>query len=360
MRARVRAPLPKNGRLNGRADEPQAAIIPSCESGPGASMKFGVLQFFSWPERRVALPTVYQRALERIEIMDRTGYDAVWLTEHHFSDYSVCPSIPVMGAHVAARTRRLRIGAGVTLTAFYHPLRLAEEIALLDILSGGRVNWGAGRGFDSREFRIFGVLMSESLERFHEVVDIVMLAWSSERLTYHGRFHSFEDVEVLPKPLQQPHPPMWVAAGSPDATQWAARAGHSILIGPHGTHVEIGQQWECYRDRLNQHGYAIEDREIPTARLLAIAPSDSAAAEIATEGAKWLLKTYVDPKVVGFASADPVKRYVDSVVVHGTAERVIAELQRLREEVHLDYLIGAPLSHGTFLSFTDKVLPRLG
>src|SRR5262249_4360857 len=108
----------------------------------------GILQFFSWPERRVPLPTVYARALQRIAIMDRGGYDAVWLTEHHFSDYSVCPSIPLMGEHVAAQTRRLRIGTGVTLAAFYHPLRLAEEIALLDILSGGRVNWGAGRGFD--------------------------------------------------------------------------------------------------------------------------------------------------------------------------------------------------------------------
>jgi len=103
-------------------------------------VKVGILQFFSWPERRVPLPTVYERALQRIEIMDQTGYDAVWLTEHHFNDYSVCPSIPVMGAYAAARTKRLRIGAGVTLAAFYHPLRLAEEIALLDILSGGRVN----------------------------------------------------------------------------------------------------------------------------------------------------------------------------------------------------------------------------
>jgi alkanesulfonate monooxygenase SsuD/methylene tetrahydromethanopterin reductase-like flavin-dependent oxidoreductase (luciferase family) len=322
-------------------------------------MKFGILQFFSWPERRVPLPTVYERALQRIEIMDRSGYDAVWLTEHHFSDYSVCPSIPVMGAHVAARTQRLRIGAGVTLAAFYHPLRLAEEIALLDILSGGRVNWGAGRGFDEREFRTFKVPMSESQERFREAVDVVMRAWSSERLSYRGRFFSFDEVEVLPKPLQQPHPPMWVAAGSPEATRWAASAGYSILIGPHGTHVEIGQQWESYRDWLSEYGHSIVGREIPTARLLAIAPTDSEAADIAQEGAKWLLRTYVDPKKVGFGEGDPVRRYIDSVVIHGTPERVADEIVRLREEAHVDYLIGAPLSHGTFLAFSEKVLPGL-
>ena len=116
-------------------------------------MKFGVLQFFSWPERRVPLETVYERALERIDVMDRTGYDAVWLAEHHFTTYSVCPSVHLMGMHVAGRTQNLRIGTAVSLAAFYHPLRLAEEVALLDVLSGGRVNWGAGRGFDPDRVR---------------------------------------------------------------------------------------------------------------------------------------------------------------------------------------------------------------
>ena len=111
-------------------------------------MKFGVLQFFAWQGRRVPLTTVYERAFQRAEIMDQTGYDAVWLAEHHFSTYSVCPSINMMGTHIAARTERLRIGTAISLAPFYHPLRLAEEIALLDVLSGGRVNWGAGRGFD--------------------------------------------------------------------------------------------------------------------------------------------------------------------------------------------------------------------
>src|SRR2546430_7865502 len=88
-------------------------------------MKFGVLQFFSWPERRVELPTVYERALQRIEIMDRTGYDAVWLAEHHFTGYSVCPSVHMMGVHVAGRTGRIRIGMAVSPAGFYHPPPLA-------------------------------------------------------------------------------------------------------------------------------------------------------------------------------------------------------------------------------------------
>jgi alkanesulfonate monooxygenase SsuD/methylene tetrahydromethanopterin reductase-like flavin-dependent oxidoreductase (luciferase family) len=301
---------------------------------------------------------VYQRALQRIEIMDCTGYDAVWLTEHHFTDYSVCPSIPVLGTYTAARTKNLRIGTGVCLAAFYHPLRLAEEIALLDILSGGRVNWGAGRGFDPNEFKAFGVPMDESYARFREAVDIVVQAWTSERLTHKGQFFSFENIEVLPKPLQQPHPPVWTAAASPGAIEWAASAGYSILMDPHATHAEIGKKRKLYHHKLEEHGYSIEGREIPVARLLAIASTDAEAAEVAHQGAHWMLRTYVDPRMFGVID-DPVQRYVDAVIIHGTPDRVVDEIARLHEEVQLDYLIGAPLSHETFMLFTEEVLPKL-
>ena len=196
-------------------------------------MKVGVLQFFSWPERRVDLATVYERAFERIDVMDRTGYDAVWLAEHHFTGYSVCPSVHLMAMHVANRTRNLRIGTAVSLAAFYHPLRLAEEVALLDVLSGGRVNWGAGRGFDRNEFTNFGVAPDESYPRFREHLEIVLEAWKQEKLTYHGQYFDFEDVEVLPRPQQKPHPPMWMAASSPPAIEWAAERGYSIMMDPH-------------------------------------------------------------------------------------------------------------------------------
>src|SRR5712691_8955611 len=191
----------------------------------GRGMKVAVLQFFSWPERRVELATVFARALQRIEIMDRTGFDAVWLAEHHFSSFSVCPSVHMMGVLAAARTTRLRIGTGVSLAPFYHPLRLAEEVALLDVLSGGRVNWGAGRGFARVEFENFGVPPDESTSRFHETVEIVLRAWTEERLSFAGEHYRFKGVEVLPKPMQRPHPPVWMAASSAAAIEWAAGRG---------------------------------------------------------------------------------------------------------------------------------------
>ena len=242
-------------------------------------MKVGVLQFFSW-SRRIPLTTVYERAFARIDVMDRTGYDCVWLAEHHFSTYSVCPSINVMATHVAARTRNVRIGLAVSLAAFYNPLRLAEEVALVDVLSGGRVNWGAGRGFDRHEFEAFGVPPEESSDRFRECVEIVLAAWRNERLTHRGRFWSYGGIEVLPKPLQTPHPPVWLAATSPDSIRRAAEKGFDILQDPHSTHADIGAKRAAYYDVLREHGFPTEGRVIPTARLMAVGTTEQEAEDV--------------------------------------------------------------------------------
>lgn len=330
-------------------------------------MKIGVLQFFSWPERRVPLSTVYQRALQRIEVMDQTGYDAVWLAEHHFGTYSVCPSVHLMAMHVADRTRRLRIGTAVTLAAFYHPLRIAEDIALLDVLSGGRVNWGVGRGFDRTEYHAFAVTAEESYPRFREHVDIVRQAWTNDRLTYEGEFWQFDDVEVLPKPQQRPCPPTWIASTSPGAVEWSAARGFSILMDPHSSHAEIGAKRRLYDETLAANGHPVDGRDIPVARLLAVAPTAGEAEEIARRGARWITGAYANPEHAIDAASSPARaaradatdRYVDEVVVWGTPEKVADQLQELRETIALDYLMAAPLSHSTFELFTDKVLPKL-
>ena len=331
-------------------------------------MRFSVLQFFSWPGRRVPLETVYRRALERVQIMDQGGYDAVWLAEHHFSTYSVCPSVHIMGMHVAGLTKNIRIGTGVSLAAFYHPLRLAEEVALLDNLSGGRVNWGAGRGFDRKEMEVFGVGAEGSYDRFRENVEIVLAAWGSDRLTYEGRHHSFQDVEVLPKPLQDPMP-VWIASTSVNAIDWAASHGHSILMDPHATHAEIGTKYRHYLDAMEKHGFTdAASRDIPVARLLAIAPTDEAAEKVAREGAQWTVGSYASPKTggAGAAKLSPeatreahIERYVQDVIIHGSPARVVDQLQQLEEEMPLGYLIASILSHETFLLLTDEVIPRM-
>jgi alkanesulfonate monooxygenase SsuD/methylene tetrahydromethanopterin reductase-like flavin-dependent oxidoreductase (luciferase family) len=330
-------------------------------------MKIGVLQFFSW-SRRSPLATVYERALQRIELMDRTGYDGVWLAEHHFNTYSVCPSINVMATHVAARTRNLRIGMAVSLAAFYNPLRLAEEVAMVDVLSGGRVNWGAGRGFDRTEFEAFGVPGEESSDRFRECVEIVLAAWRNERLSYRGKFWQYDGVEVLPKPLQIPHPPTWLAATSLESIGKAAEGGYDILQDPHATPAEIADKRAHYYRVLREHGFPTGGRVIPTARLLAVARTDVEAKAVALAGASWTITSYSNAgqRIPGqvaahhqLSEAERLARYVDQVIVHGSPGRVTDTLLELRETIGLDYLMIAPLSHESFVRFTDEVLPKL-
>jgi alkanesulfonate monooxygenase SsuD/methylene tetrahydromethanopterin reductase-like flavin-dependent oxidoreductase (luciferase family) len=245
-----------------------------------------------------------------------------------------------MATHAAARTRRMRIGTAVSLAPFYHPLRLAEEIALVDHLSGGRVNWGVGRGFSRAEFDAFGVPVEESAGRFRENVEIVLEAWKDAPVTHHGEHFHVEGVDVLPKPLQQPHPPVWMAATSEGAIDWAAGRGFSILMDPHCSHADLGAKRRRYGEQLAAAGHADSGRDIPR------------------RGAQWTVGSYI--KGGANDGVDPVERYVDEVIVHGTPEMVIDQLAELKETASLNYLLAAPLSQATFAMLTDKVLPAIG
>jgi alkanesulfonate monooxygenase SsuD/methylene tetrahydromethanopterin reductase-like flavin-dependent oxidoreductase (luciferase family) len=157
--------------------------------------------------------------------------------------------------------------------------------------------------------------------------------------------------------LQQPHPPTWLAATSPSALQRAASKGATILMDPHATHAEIKEKRELYRETLEAHGHSIEGRDIPMARLIAIAPTAEEARKVAYEGARWTVGSYAKQLHSG---VDPVERYVDQVMVHGTPEMVTEKLLELKAELPMNYLLAAPLSHETFVQFTEKVLPKLG
>ena len=324
-------------------------------------MKFGVLQFFSWPGRRVPLQTVYKRAIDRVKIMDQGGYDAVWLAEHHFSTYSVCPSVHLMGMHLADLTKNIRIGTAVSLAAFYHPLRLAEELALLDNLSGGRLNVGFGRGFDQTEMQAFGVTTDTSYEQFRENVEIVLRAWQQDQLTFKGKNHSFKEIEVLPKPLQSPLP-TWIGASSPEAISWAAQKGFAILMDPHSPHSAIAEKYSTYQDILKQNKHE-NNLDTPVARLIAIAKTDQEAEQIARKGAEWTVGSYAGPKKGGPPSElepeEIVNQYVNEVIIHGSPAKVIDQLQELKETNSFNYLLASILSHETFIRLSDEVIPYI-
>jgi alkanesulfonate monooxygenase SsuD/methylene tetrahydromethanopterin reductase-like flavin-dependent oxidoreductase (luciferase family) len=331
-------------------------------------MKVGLLQFFSWTGR-VPVSTVYERAMDRVAMMEDSEFDCIWLAEHHFTNYSVCPSVTLMGTHIAGKTKRLRIGTAVTLNAYYHPLRLVEELSMLDVFSNGRLNWGSGRGFDPTEFRLFGVTPEDVYDRFRETADIVQKAWASERFSHHGKYWQFDDVMVLPRPFQQPHPPVYLAASSPDSVRKAAAEGYTIMLDPHSSNGEIGYKRRLYQEVMEAHGHTVGDRDLPIVRYVALADTHAEAEEVARHSSAWTVGAYANPNKGGLKqnipgherdpNMDPVERYLHDVAIVGTASEVVDRFKELESEIPMNYLMLAPMSQDTFVRFTKDVLPKL-
>jgi alkanesulfonate monooxygenase SsuD/methylene tetrahydromethanopterin reductase-like flavin-dependent oxidoreductase (luciferase family) len=213
-----------------------------------------------WPlprrhfEPAVAVRT-YEEHLAAWEEMDRLGYDGVGFNEHHTSPYGLMNSPNLMAAAAAQRTRRLKLLIYGNLLPLHD--RLAEELAMLDCLSGGRIVSGFARGIP-REYRVYKVPLHESRARFEEAWEIIRRAWTEEVFSYKGTYWSYEDVAIWPRPVQQPHPPVWVpVSGSKESIEWAAR--HDIPITP-GLVPTRGLREDVinyYARCLEQHGHRI-------------------------------------------------------------------------------------------------------
>ncbi|HAK62387.1 MAG TPA: hypothetical protein DCO82_04005 [Alphaproteobacteria bacterium] len=331
-------------------------------------MKVGLLQFFSWTGR-IPVATVYERAMDRVDRMEDSAFDCIWLAEHHFTDYSVCPSVTLMGTHIAGRTKRLRIGTAVTLNAYYHPLRLAEELNMLDIFSKGRLNWGSGRGFDPTEFKLFGVTADDVYDRFREAADIVQKAWKHERFSHHGKHFHYENARVLPPPFQDPHPPVYLAADSPDSIRKAGAEGYTIMLGPHASNADCKYKRKLYQEVMEANGHVVGNRDIPMVRYVALGETRAEAEAVARASSGWTVGAYANAdktahlrpagNVLIDTKVDPVERYLNDVAIVGTAPEVIERLKQLEEEIPLNYLMLAPMSQDSFLRFIRDVLPKV-
>ena len=191
-------------------------------------MRFGTYFFLqAAPGRRHA--EIIQRELDQMVLSEELGFDEVWLTEHHFIDYGLSVDPATLASAVASRTSRLRIGLAAAILPFHDPIRLAEQLALVDIISGGRLDVGVGRGNRPSEFIGYRVPQVESRERFDEAVQILQRAWTDDRFSYDGRFFKIPEVRVIPKPLQRPHPPLYQVCVSPDSIEGTALRGWPML-----------------------------------------------------------------------------------------------------------------------------------
>ena len=175
----------------------------------------------------------YQDILTQIELGDKVGFDTAWLAEiHFFPNVSRIASPLTVLAAAAQRTQRIRLGTAVTLLPLHNPLKIAEDAATVDVLSGGRLELGVGRGAAPSMFAGYNVPIEESRERFEESLTVIRKAWTSDRLTYEGKYLNVKDLQVFPRPVQQPHPPLRIAANSPDTYQIAGRMGLPIFATP--------------------------------------------------------------------------------------------------------------------------------
>jgi alkanesulfonate monooxygenase SsuD/methylene tetrahydromethanopterin reductase-like flavin-dependent oxidoreductase (luciferase family) len=173
----------------------------------------------------------YRDTLDQAAHAETLGFDSVWPVEQHFNpDLSIMPAPLLMLAALAERTRTLRLGIAIILLPLSHPLRVAEEIATLDVISNGRVEFGIGRGAVPNHFRAFGVPIAENRDRFVEGLEVIRQAWTSDRVSFHGRFFDIERVAVVPKPVQQPHPPIGVAVNSEETLAMTGRMGLPIYV----------------------------------------------------------------------------------------------------------------------------------
>ncbi len=206
------------------------------------ALRIGVAHDFRCPAGSpYTMADVYAQTMEQIALVDRLGLDLVWFSEHHFVDDGYLPNFVPVAAAAAAVTSHVRISTDIALAPFAHPLRLAEDMGILDQLSGGRMELGLGLGYAPHEFAAFGMPRSHRVSYTEECAEILRLAWTGERFSFSGKRWHFDDVRVTPQPVQPGGPPLWMASTSPASVARAVRFDTHLL--PQGPRAVVLDPW---------------------------------------------------------------------------------------------------------------------
>lgn len=249
-------------------------------------MKFGVFDHMDQGGRPLA--ALYADRLRMVEAYDRLGFHGYHVAEHHGTPLGAAGSPSVWLASVAQRTRRIRIGSLVYILPLYHPLRLAEEICMLDALSGGRLMLGIGRGASPIEAGFFGVPAAEMQPRYFEATEVLLKALRNDRLTHHGTFYHFDDVPMVLRPQQRPQPELWYASRTAESFAWAARAGaHTLTL---AVDDQVRKLTDVYKATWQAEGRAPADLPlVGVSRYIVVARTDAEATRLAESAyASWL------------------------------------------------------------------------
>jgi alkanesulfonate monooxygenase SsuD/methylene tetrahydromethanopterin reductase-like flavin-dependent oxidoreductase (luciferase family) len=304
-------------------------------------VKFGVWYDFRNPLRwSRPYEQLYRETLEQAAWVDTIGFESIWLSEHHATDDGYLPSIFPMLAALAARTTRGRLGSACILAPFQHPIRFAEDAAVVDQLSGGRVELGVAPAYRVEEFALFGIDSAERGRRTAELVEIARKAWTGHRFTHRGRYWTFEDALVTPQPLQQPGPPVWIGGATSAAARRAGRLG--CLFMP-DSFAPVGI-YDVYRDTLTKHGHDPADFPIGTNRTFYVCDDPDQGWDDVKEHILYSHNRYREwfAAAGDHAASGPPLEDADElprdIYVVGTPEQVIAEIEAMRSRFAFEHL----------------------
>jgi alkanesulfonate monooxygenase SsuD/methylene tetrahydromethanopterin reductase-like flavin-dependent oxidoreductase (luciferase family) len=335
-------------------------------------LKFGV--FDHMDRAQADLSEQYADRLELIRAYDRAGLYGYHMAEHHSTPLGLAPSPSVFLAAAAQHSERLRLGTLVYTLPQYHPLRLAEEICMLDRLSRGRFDLGIGRGISPIELGFYGLTADEAVERFVECREIVLRALSSERFTFHGVHYHFDDVPMVMRPLQTPHPPLWYGVSKPSSCEWAAANDVNIVM--NGTPESVRTITDVYRSewaKLGKHPEALP--LLGVSRHVVIADTERAALDLAHSAyAQWrhslLLLWEEHGATAPHISYPPTgaEAISEGIMFAGTVSTVRDAIRALIPATGITYLLcrfafgGIPLeaSLKAVELFRDGVMPEFG
>ncbi|MBV9095013.1 MAG: LLM class flavin-dependent oxidoreductase [Streptosporangiaceae bacterium] len=299
----------------------------------------GIWYDFRNPRRwRVPWPQLYRETLDQAAYAEDLGFGSIWLSEHHFSEEGYLPSLMAVLGTLAARTSRVRLGTAVLLAPLHHPLRLAEDLAVVDQLSGGRLNVGLAPGYKPDEFAVLGVPKSQRGARTDETIEILQLAWRAEPFSYAGRHFRFDGVVVAPAPAQPGGPPIWVGGNSLAAAHRAARYG-TCFMPDSGAGPDL---YHAYRAGLARES---GPPRVSTNRVLFAAASREAAWETCGEHLLYQFNAYRqwfsaagDDDAHGAELTDPAVLSPDHYFV-GTPDDILAAIHASQQRLGYEELI---------------------
>jgi len=308
----------------------------------------------------------YDAYIDSVVEAEDLGFYSSFLVEHHFSGMGQVSASLNLLSFLAARTSSIRLGTAVVVLPWHNPVLVAEQAATLDLLSKGRFDFGVGKGYRHNEFAGFCIPIAESTERFEEAMTVIRTAWTTEgRFSHHGKRWHYEDILLEPSPVQQPHPPLWLAAGRPESLQYAAKENFNLFLDQFQTLDVIFERLRIFRASLTEAGRHYDPLGVGVARGLMVADTDDERETAIAQRMKQLevMNSFgqtADGKGQSsmVSDADLRKAAVDGVLL-GTPDAIIERLKKM-EAAGVGYVLLSSRDQQSLRRFARDVMPAFG